>query len=106
MVFSVKSVHGFRLISKLTSLNEQKEEVISSPLYFFISPIAVFLVIFFQLFYLIPAMHFGKMKTPPSFSLWSITKMTREKICLTNIFLRDAGYNIYVYGKVYTVKVL
>lgn len=50
-------------------------------------------------------MHFGKMKTPPSFSLWSITKMTREKISLTNIFLRDAVYNIYVYDKVYTVKV-
>lgn len=50
-------------------------------------------------------MHFGKMKTPPSFSLWSITKMTREKISLTNIFLRDAVYNIYVYGKVNTVKV-
>ena len=31
--------------------------------------------------------------------------MTREKISLTNIFLRDAVYNIYVYGKVYTVKV-
>lgn len=77
-------------LSKLTSLNEQTEDKRLFPLLFeFFSPIAVLLVIFFQLFYLIPAMHFGKMKTPP-FSLWSIAKMTRELICLTNIFLRDA----------------
>ena len=78
-------------LSKLTSLNEQTEDKRLYPLRFeFFSPIAVLLVIFSQLFYLIPAMHFGKMKTPPSFSLWSIAKMTRELISLTNIFLRDA----------------
>lgn len=32
--------------------------------------------------------------------------MIWEKICLINIFLCDVGYNIYVYGKVYIVKVL
>ena len=93
-------------LSMLTRLNEQTEDKRLFPLRFKNFPlIAVFLIIFFQPFYVIPAMHFGKMKTPPSFSLWSITKMTRELISLTNIFLCDAVYNIYVYGKVYIVKV-
>ena len=77
-------------LSKLTSLNEQTEDKRLYPLRFeFFSPIALILVIFFQLFYLIPAMHFGKMKTPPSFSLWSIAKMTRELISLTNCVLEE-----------------
>ena len=77
-------------LSKLTSLNEQTEDKRLYPLRFeFFSPIALLLVIFFQLFYLIPAMHFGKMKTPPSFSLWSIAKMTRELISLTNCVLEE-----------------
>ena len=78
-------------LSKLTILNEQTEDKRLFPLRFefFFSHSCVSCHLFSP-FYLIPAMHFGKMRTPPSFSFWSIAKMTRELISLTNIFLRDA----------------